>query len=78
MRSGEKVVGQLTSVARHHELGPIALALVKRSAPVDAELTVVTADGTLLAAAQEIVVPPEAGASANVPRLPRLGGVRRE
>ena len=78
VRSGEKVVGQLTSVARHHELGPIALALVKRSAPVDAELTVVTADGTLLAAAQEIVVPPEAGASANVPRLPRLGGVRRD
>lgn len=44
-------VGELTSVARHHELGPIGLALVKRSLPVDAELLV---DG--VSAAQEVVV----------------------
>lgn len=31
-----KVVGHLTSVARHHELGPIALAVIKRSTPLDA------------------------------------------
>ncbi|WP_294180064.1 folate-binding protein YgfZ [uncultured Schumannella sp.] len=78
VHAGEKAVGRVTSVARHHELGPIALAVVKRSAPVDTELTVIAGDGTPLAAAQEIVVPPEAGASANVPRLPRLGAVRRE
>jgi tRNA-modifying protein YgfZ len=31
-----RVVGALTSVARHHELGPIALAVVKRNTPLDA------------------------------------------
>ncbi|QKV93466.1 folate-binding protein YgfZ [Streptomyces sp. NA02950] len=46
-------LGFVTSSARHHELGPIALALVKRNVPVDAELL---ADTT--AAAQEVVVEP--------------------
>jgi folate-binding protein YgfZ len=32
-------VGFVTSSARHHELGPIALALVKRTTPDDASLT---------------------------------------
>ncbi len=49
-------VGFLGSAARHYELGPIGLALVKRSVPVDAELL---ADG--VAAAQEVVVDPDAG-----------------
>lgn len=64
-------VGAITSVARHHEEGPIALAIVKRSVPVDAALTVAVADGEI-AAAQEVVVPPDAGRAASVPRLPRL------
>ncbi|QLH23247.1 folate-binding protein YgfZ [Streptomyces sp. Rer75] len=46
-------LGFVTSSARHHELGPIALALVKRNVPVDAELI---ADST--AASQETVVEP--------------------
>ncbi|MDT3399182.1 glycine cleavage T C-terminal barrel domain-containing protein [Streptomyces sp. B1866] len=46
-------MGFVTTSARHHELGPIALALVKRNVPVDAELV---ADTT--AAAQEVVVEP--------------------
>ncbi len=33
-------VGRVGTVARHHELGPIALALVKRQVPDDAELLV--------------------------------------
>jgi folate-binding protein YgfZ len=37
VRLGDRVVGRVGSVARHHELGSVALALVKRSAPVDAE-----------------------------------------
>ncbi len=49
-------VGFVGSSARHHEYGPIALALLKRNVPVDAELD---ADG--LPAAQEIVVDPEVG-----------------
>ncbi|MEV5484839.1 MULTISPECIES: CAF17-like 4Fe-4S cluster assembly/insertion protein YgfZ [Streptomyces] len=46
-------LGFVTTSARHHELGPIALALVKRNVPVDAPLM---AGGT--AAAQEVVVEP--------------------
>lgn len=33
-----RTVGQVGTVIQHHELGPIALALVKRSVPTDAEL----------------------------------------
>lgn len=51
-----KQVGFVGSAARHYELGPVGLALVKRNVPVDAELL---ADG--VAAAQEVVVDPEAG-----------------
>lgn len=76
VRLGEKAVGQVTSAARHHELGSIALAVVKRGTDPDAVLTVVS-DGLEIAASQEIIVPPDAGASANVPRLPRLGQTRR-
>ncbi|MCT9091169.1 folate-binding protein [Streptomyces sp. ASQP_92] len=46
-------LGFITTSARHHELGPIALALVKRNVPVDAALL---AGNT--AAAQEVVVEP--------------------
>ena len=53
---GEKVVGFVGTSARHHELGPIALAMVKRNVPVDAQLV---ADG--LAAGQEVVVDPDVG-----------------
>jgi folate-binding Fe-S cluster repair protein YgfZ len=51
-----RVVGFAGSSARHHELGPIALALVKRNVPVDAQLSV---DG--LPAAQEVIVDPDVG-----------------
>ncbi|MFE9678549.1 YgfZ/GcvT domain-containing protein [Streptomyces sp. NPDC006259] len=46
-------IGFITTSARHHELGPVALALVKRNVPLDAPLL---ADTT--AAAQEVVVEP--------------------
>ncbi|MBM7783846.1 folate-binding protein YgfZ [Tenggerimyces flavus] len=52
----EREVGFVTSAARHYDLGPIALALLKRNVPVDVELL---AGG--VAAAQEVVVSPEAG-----------------
>jgi len=54
-------VGFVGSAARHHELGPIALALVKRTVPVDATLL---ADG--VAAAQEVIVPPDAGRNVKI------------
>lgn len=50
---GDRRVGHLTSVARHHELGPIGLALVKRSLATDVVLDI---DG--VSAAQEVVVRP--------------------
>jgi tRNA-modifying protein YgfZ len=53
---GGKTVGFVGSSARHHELGPIALALVKRNVDVAAELT---ADD--MPATQEVVVDPEVG-----------------
>jgi folate-binding protein YgfZ len=51
-----KVVGRVGGSARHHELGPIALALVKRNVPLDVDLE---AGG--LVAAQELIVDPEIG-----------------
>jgi folate-binding Fe-S cluster repair protein YgfZ len=51
-----RAVGVVGSAARHHELGPIALALLKRNVPVEATLV---ADG--VAATQEVVVDPEVG-----------------
>ncbi len=53
---GEKEVGFVGSSARHHEAGPIALALIKRNVPIDAVLEV---EG--LPAGQEVVVDPEVG-----------------
>lgn len=49
-------VGRLTSVALHHELGPVALAVIKRSVPLDAALLVGPNDAGLVAATQETVV----------------------
>jgi folate-binding protein YgfZ len=53
---GDKVVGFVGTSARHHELGPIALAMVKRNVRLDVELTV---DG--MPVAQEVLVDPEVG-----------------
>src|SRR5215468_750849 len=54
-------VGFTGSAARHFELGPIALGLVKRTLPVDAPLR---AGG--VPAAQEVVVLPDAGANVTI------------
>lgn len=53
---GGRQIGRVGSSALHHELGPIALGLIKRNTPVDAELL---ADG--IAAAQEALVDPDVG-----------------
>ena len=54
-------VGFTGSVARHYELGPIGLALIKRTVPVDAPLR---AGG--VPAAQEVIVPPDAGGNVTI------------
>jgi folate-binding protein YgfZ len=48
---GERPVGRIGTAVRHHELGPIALAVVKRSTPVDA---VLSTQG--IPASQEVIV----------------------
>jgi tRNA-modifying protein YgfZ len=57
----DAAVGFTGSAARHFELGPIALGLIKRTVPVDATLR---AGG--VPAAQEVVVPPDAGANVKI------------
>jgi folate-binding protein YgfZ len=74
---GENEVGHITSAARHFEEGVIALAILKRNANPESEFIVVS-DGTQIPATQVVIVPPDAGRTANVPRLPRLGAVKRE
>jgi len=54
--SAGRRVGFVGSSARHHELGPIALGLVKRNVPVDAELLIGD-----IAATQEALVDPDVG-----------------
>ena len=51
MSSDGRAVGFVGTAVRHHELGPIALALVKRSVPEDAPL----AAGGVPAAQEPIV-----------------------
>lgn len=67
---GTRAVGRVTSAALHHEAGPIALAVLKRSVDPAAALRVVDPgqpgeDGepaeTVYAAAQTVIVDPEAG-----------------
>ncbi|MGN6723710.1 MAG: CAF17-like 4Fe-4S cluster assembly/insertion protein YgfZ [Marmoricola sp.] len=64
-RAGGRDVGFVGSSARHFELGPIALAIVKRGLSLDASIEV---DG--LVAHQEVVVDPEVGLHVR----PQLGG----
>lgn len=49
----DRAVGQLATVARHYEDGPIALALIKRNTGVDVELV-----SGECAAAQTVIVTP--------------------
>lgn len=57
---GEKTVGHITRSATHHEWGPIALALIKRSTPAEDTLTVSHGDSQV-AASQDVLVTPDAG-----------------
>ena len=83
VRMGERTVGTVTSVARHYELGPIALALLRRAVPAGEQLTVeITevdeATGETVAvgrvdAAQEPLVSPEGRAQASPAERPGAG-----
>ena len=83
VRMGERAVGAVTSVARHHELGPIALALLRRAVPAGEQLTVevTEVDETTgetvpvgrVDAAQEVLVSPEGRAQASPSERPGAG-----
>ena len=67
-----KAVGTITSVARHWELGNIALALVRRGVPAQAELAVDLEAG-YESASQELLVDPAGKAEASPSQRPGLG-----
>jgi tRNA-modifying protein YgfZ len=58
LRDGRQV-GRVGTVALHHELGPVALALLKRSVPVEAELVAGVDDRVAPARIDPDSVPPE-------------------
>jgi len=60
VRLGDRKVGTVTSVVQHYEMGPVALAVIKRSVSPDEILTVVDGDEPYTAA-QEVIVAPDAG-----------------
>lgn len=67
-----KAVGTITSVARHWELGNIALALVRRGVPAQAELAMDLEAG-YESASQELLVDPAGKAEASPSQRPGLG-----
>lgn len=60
VRLGDRTVGRVGTVVQHFELGPVALALVKRSAPVDQELLAGDEDRIVQAVVDPDSVPTEA------------------
>jgi len=54
---GGRDVGWIGSSAWHFELGPIATAIVKRSVPVDAVLSVASTNGDIAATQETVVLP---------------------
>ena len=88
VRRGERAAGVATSVVRHHDLGPMALALLRRGVPADAALAVEVAESTegaentesdgpavltCVDAAQEVLVSPEGRAQASPAERPGAG-----
>jgi folate-binding protein YgfZ len=71
IEGNESARGKITSVGQHHEMGPIALALLFRAVPEGAPLTVRTGLGNL-AASQEVIVPQSAGKANDIPKIPKL------
>ncbi|MFC4948498.1 YgfZ/GcvT domain-containing protein [Pseudonocardia sp. GCM10023141] len=56
-----RTVGRVGSVVQHHELGPVALALVKRSVPIESELVAGVDERAAPAAIDPSSVEPEDG-----------------
>jgi folate-binding protein YgfZ len=70
VRAGERVVGRVGTVALHHELGPIALALLKRSVEPDTPLQA----GDAAASIEPASIPPDTGEPPGRAAVRRLRG----
>ena len=70
VRAGERVVGRVGTVAIHHELGPIALALLKRSIEPDTPLQA----GPASASIDPTSIPPDTGEPPGRAAVRRLKG----
>jgi folate-binding protein YgfZ len=70
VRAGERVVGRIGTVAVHHELGPLALALLKRSIEPDTPLQA----GPAAASIDPASIPPDTGEPPGRAALRRLRG----
>jgi folate-binding protein YgfZ len=70
VRAGERVVGRIGTVAVHHELGSIALALLKRSVEPDTPLQA----GPAAASIDPASLPPDTGEPPGRAALRRLRG----
>jgi tRNA-modifying protein YgfZ len=70
VRAGERVVGRVGTVALHHELGPIALALLKRSVEPDTPLQA----GDAAASIDPASIPPDTGEPPGRTAVRRLRG----
>jgi folate-binding protein YgfZ len=57
VRVDGRAVGWVGTPARHHELGPIATVMLKRSVDPTAELVVAAADGDVVASQEVVVIP---------------------
>ena len=75
LRDG-RPVGSTGTVVLHHELGPVALALVKRSVPVEAELVAGAGDRAAPARIDPDSVPPEDAAPPPGRAAQLRGGLR--
>lgn len=74
--AGGRAVGRLGTVVEHVDLGPVALALVKRGIPADTRLTT-GADGEVAAVIDVDSLPPEDGVGAGRLAVERLRGGAR-
>jgi tRNA-modifying protein YgfZ len=76
--AGGRAVGRLGTVVDHVDLGPVALALVKRGLPADAPLVVMGQDGEVAVTIDPDTVPVSDGVGAGRAAVDRLrGGVTR-
>jgi folate-binding protein YgfZ len=54
---GDRIVGWVGTAARHHELGPIATVIIRRSVDPTSDLTITGESGTVVASQQVVVAP---------------------